>query len=185
MNLQPFLENHILTARPLLESDFQILFEAASDPLIWEQHPNKNRFQLDVFRNFFDHAIVSKGALIIMDKNSGMVIGSSRFYNLDLSDSSIFIGYTFFKCAFWGGKYNYSIKALMLDYAFQFLNKVYFHIGKYNLRSQKSIERLGAIFQKEIEMAYAGEQVNPNFEYLISKDRWPELRKNIENYLQN
>jgi RimJ/RimL family protein N-acetyltransferase len=49
---QPILEIHKVRLVPLRESDFERLYQVASDPLVWEQHPNKNRFQKDIFRNF-------------------------------------------------------------------------------------------------------------------------------------
>jgi len=44
MNLQPVLENDLVKLAPLQESDFEALYRVASDPLVWEQHPNKNRY---------------------------------------------------------------------------------------------------------------------------------------------
>ena len=39
MNLQPILENENVKLLPLQEDDFEVLYQVASDPLIWEQHP--------------------------------------------------------------------------------------------------------------------------------------------------
>ena len=89
------------------------------------------------------------------------------------------ISYTFFRRAYWGGRYNHSTKLLMLDYIFQYVGKVFFHIGKVNLRSRFSIERLGANFVREIEVEYAGEAIRPNFEYCIEKEQWSLIRANI------
>ena len=57
----------------------------------------------------------------------------------------------------------------MLDYAFQYVDKVYFHIGAQNIRSQKAIEKIGAIKVDEFEVAYYGEPSKLNFIYLINK----------------
>lgn len=172
MNLQPVLENEIVQLVPLQESDFEILYQVASDPLIWEQHPNKDRYKREVFQNFFEGAIQSEGAFKIIDKASGETIGSSRFYDYDGANKSVLIGYTFYGRNYWGSLYNPSVKKLMLEYAFQFVNTVYFHIGAENIRSQKAIERLGAVKVREIEVAYHGEPVKLNFEYRIKKEHW-------------
>jgi RimJ/RimL family protein N-acetyltransferase len=58
----------------------------------------------------------------------------------------------------------------MLDYAFQFVNKVYFHIGALNYRSQKAIEKNGATKVDELEVKYYGEVSKLNFVYLIQKN---------------
>ncbi|HSD14329.1 MAG TPA: GNAT family N-acetyltransferase [Flavobacterium sp.] len=172
MNLQPFLENDFVRLVPLKRSDFEALYHVASDPLIWEQHPNKDRYKREVFQNFFEGAMASGGAFIIMDKKTNSFIGSTRFYDLNESEKSILIGYTFYGRAYWGSTYNPMVKKLMIDYAFQFTDHVYFHIGAENYRSQKAIERLGAKKVREIEVAYHGEPEKKNFEYVIEKIDW-------------
>ena len=117
-SIQPILETHKVRLVPLQESDFERLYQVASDPLVWEQHPNKNRFQKDIFRNFFDGAMISEGAFIIIDKVSNEVAGSTRFYSYDEDENSIFIGYTFYGRKFWGGQLNPIVKKMMLDYIF-------------------------------------------------------------------
>ena len=78
--LQPILKGEILEVRPLRADDFEALYEVASDPLIWEQHPDSDRYKLDVFRKFFDEALQSGGALVVIDRKNNRVIGSSRFH---------------------------------------------------------------------------------------------------------
>jgi RimJ/RimL family protein N-acetyltransferase len=79
-DLQPVLEGELLTLRPLRAEDFAELFAAAADPLIWEQHPAKDRYQDKVFRGYFDEALRSGGALVAVDRRDGRLIGfSSRF----------------------------------------------------------------------------------------------------------
>ncbi|WP_431242416.1 GNAT family N-acetyltransferase [Flavobacterium sp. P21] len=144
-DLQPdFLENEIIKLIPLEESHFEELYKVASDPLVWEQHPNKNRYERAVFQNFFEGAMESKGAFVILDKTANEIAGSTRFYEYDPENNSIFIGYTFYGRKFWGTGFNSQVKKIMLDYAFQFVEKVQFHIGAENFRSQKAIEKLGA-----------------------------------------
>ncbi|MCG2610572.1 GNAT family N-acetyltransferase [Flavobacterium sp. SM15] len=172
MNLQPVLENETVKLIPLQESDFETLYHVASDPLIWEQHPNKDRYKREVFQNFFKGALESKGAFKIIDKTSEEVIGSTRFYDYNQPNKSILIGYTFYGRQYWGSTYNPEVKKLMLNYAFQFVDQVFFHIGAHNFRSQKAIERLGAVKTREIDVAYHGEPEKLNFEYLIEKHLW-------------
>lgn len=175
MNIQPILQTETIQLLPLTVNDFEELFEVAADPLIWEQHPNKDRYKRDVFLNFFEGAIQSKGAFKIIDKISNEVIGSTRFYDLDLENKSVLIGYTFYSRKYWGSTYNPQVKKIMLDYAFNFVEKVYFHIGANNFRSQKAIERLGAKKIREINVAYHGEPQKLNFEYSILKEDWIKI----------
>lgn len=151
MNLQPTLANEIITIKPIQKEDFEALFAIASDELLWEQHPNKDRYKKEVFRLFFENAIQSKGAFIVINNKTNEIIGSSRYYEFNEVEKSIVIGYTFISRAFWGKNYNSSLKELMINYAFQFVNKVYFHVGETNYRSQKAVEKLGAIKIGEIK----------------------------------
>ena len=169
--LQPEnLENEIIKLVPLQEIDFEALYQVASDPLIWEQHPNKLRYQRAVFQNYFEGAIQSKGAFFIREAVTNEPIGSTRFYDYNENDNSVLIGYTFIGRKFWGKEYNTALKKLMMDYAFQFVDKIYFHIGAQNIRSQKAIEKLGAIKTDEFEVTYYGEDSKLNYIYLITKN---------------
>jgi len=174
-DLQPALENDLIQIVPLKETDFDALFTVASDPLIWEQHPNKDRYQREVFQNFFKGAIESKGAFIVSERETGKIVGSSRYYDLDEENSTVAIGYTFISREFWGKGHNRALKTLMLDYAFQFIDKVILHIGATNFRSQKASEKLGATKIGELEVAYYGEPIKLNFVYQIDKVKWTAI----------
>lgn len=171
-NLQPVLENDFIHLQPLLETDFENLYAVASDPLIWEQHPNKNRYQKEVFQTYFDGAIESKGAFLILDKITGEIIGCSRFYEHNPAKKSILIGYTFIARKYWGKKYNPAIKALMINHIFQFCDIISFHVGANNIRSQIAISRLGAVKTEELTVAYHGENAVLNYQFSLSKASW-------------
>lgn len=175
INLQPILQNDLINIRPLATTDFETLYAAANDPLIWEQHPNKNRWQLPDFENYFKGAIESGGAFLISDIQTGECIGSSRFYGWNEDEKSIYIGYTFLVRSHWGGRYNPALKALMLNHAFTFADKVQFHIGAVNRRSQIAMEKLGGERIGEKNMAYYGEPSQLNFVYQITKEQWKKI----------
>lgn len=173
MDLQPtHLADDRVTLHPLQPADFAALYAVASDPLIWEQHPNRNRYQRDVFATFFQGAIESKGAFLIRNAQNGAVIGSTRYYDRDPGDAFLFIGYTFFARECWGGGFNPSTKALLLEHAFTAVPAVRFAIGARNLRSQIAIGRLGAVKIAEAPVAYHGEPPTSNFIYEITREVW-------------
>jgi len=170
-DLQPtHLHNERIRLIPLQEKDFERLFEVGSNPKVWEQHPNPYRYKLEDFTNYFKGAIESKGAFLIEDAVTNETVGCSRYYDYNNEDNSILIGYTFIGTKYWGNDYNKDLKKLMLDYAFQFVDKIYFHIGAFNYRSQKAIEKIGAIKVDEFEVEYYGEVSKLNFVYLITKN---------------
>jgi RimJ/RimL family protein N-acetyltransferase len=144
-DLQPVLTGTLLELRPLRDDDFAALYAVASDPLIWELHPNRDRCQPDVFREFFREGMQSGGALIALDARDGRVIGSSRFHGYDDAAGEIEIGWTFLARSHWGGAYNQEMKRLMLAHAFQYVSSVVFMVGPQNWRSRRAMEKIGGV----------------------------------------
>jgi RimJ/RimL family protein N-acetyltransferase len=142
---QPVLKGALVELRPLRAEDFDDLYAAASDPLVWEQHPVHDRYKEEVFRRYFGEALESGGALVAIDIATGRAIGSSRFHGYDPEKGEIEIGWTFLARSHWGGVYNGEMKQLMLRHAFRFVSSVIFVIGPRNLRSQKAIEKIGGV----------------------------------------
>jgi len=151
-DLQPTLKGTLIDLRPLRSDDCDALFDAASDPLIWEQHPERDRYKREVFQTFFDGAIASKGALAVIERASGRLIGSSRYCNLNAPAREVEIGYTFLERKFWGCGYNGELKKLMIDHAFRFVDSVVFVVGEDNLRSQRALKKIGATLVGEKEL---------------------------------
>lgn len=168
-NLQPdLLEDEITKLIPLEEKHFEDLFQVASDPLIWEQHPSKDRYHREGFQTFFEAAMNSKGSFLILDKKTNEIMGTTRFYDYNPENSSVAIGYTFLARKFWGGPYNKSNKKLLIDYAFKHVDSVLFHVGAENFRSQKAVLKLGA--EKVRDMVITSNGIDmPYFEYELKK----------------
>jgi RimJ/RimL family protein N-acetyltransferase len=142
---QPTLRGELLDVRPLRREDFDALYAAASDPLIWAQHPEPDRWREDVFRRYFDEQFESGGAVVAIDRRSGAIVGMSRFHGYDERRSEVEIGWTFLVRSHWGGTYNRELKRLMLAHAFRFVRSVVFLVGADNLRSQRAVEKIGAV----------------------------------------
>ncbi|HEV3219094.1 MAG TPA: GNAT family N-acetyltransferase [Candidatus Acidoferrales bacterium] len=144
-DLQPTLKGELLSLRPLRPEDFDHLHAVASDPLIWELHPERERYKEEVFREFFRVALKSGGAFVAIDSKDGRMIGSSRFHGYNPEKSEIEIGWTFLARSHWGGVYNGEMKRLMLRHALQFVNTVVFLVGPKNWRSQRAMEKIGGV----------------------------------------
>ncbi len=145
--LQPTLTGKQITLRPLLAEDFEALYEAASDPIIWAMHPDSYRYERDIFeQRFFNSAISSGGALAVIDNRTARMIGSSRYYDWNPEQGEVAIGFTFIEQAYWGKGVNTEMKALMLNHIFEYADRVWFHIAEENIRSVKAVEKLGASY---------------------------------------
>jgi RimJ/RimL family protein N-acetyltransferase len=149
MDLQPTLRGELIDLRPIRAEDFAALFTAASDPLIWEQHPESDRYTEPVFRRFFDGAIECRGGLVTIDRKTGGMIGSSRYFGYDAGRNVVEIGWSFLTRPYWGGTYNGEMKKLMLQHAFKYVDRVIFIIGEENKRSRRAVEKIGAVLSTD------------------------------------
>jgi len=149
MDLQPTLTGELVVLRPTRPEDWEQMYAVASDPLIWEIHPARDRWQEPVFRDYFDAALASGGGLTILDKATGAIIGASRYYNHAPERDEIEIGYSFIARAYWGGTYNREIKRLMLDHIHQYVETALFIVGESNLRSQGAMRKIGGVERPE------------------------------------
>lgn len=170
--LQPTLQSELILLRPLHTEDFDALFSAASDPLIWVQHPSPDRYKKEIFEQFFAEAMASKGAFAIFDVKTNEMIGSSRFYEVDHTKKEVVIGYSFLTRKYWGGIYNKDLKTLMMKHAFQYFDVIVFHVGEFNIRSQKAMEKIGGIKTGQFSKATPDGGQRLNFIYHIRKEDW-------------
>jgi len=158
-DLQPTLIGEHVIVRPVEPADWEEMFAVAADPKIWEQHPESDRYEEAVFRKYFDGALASGSAFSFIDKASGQLIGSSRYWGHDPDASEIEIGWTFLAR-------NAEFKQLMLEHAFKFVETVVFWIGADNARSRRATEKIGGVLRKGI--CYRGEdESDPHVVYEI------------------
>ena len=150
-SFQPTLEGARVTIRPIAPSDWVSMFAAAADPEIWAQHTSSDRYTKWAFRQYFDDAIESGSAFAFVDRQSGRIIGSSRYHGFDPVTREIEIGWTFLSRDYWGGSYNSEIKRLMLDHAFLFVDTVVCWIGETNMRSRRATEKIGGVLRGGVQ----------------------------------
>ena len=166
---QPRLQGESLSVRPLDPHDFQSLFTAASDPAIWAGHPSPTRYRKAEFQQWFDAALDSGGALIVENLATHTAIGSSRYYEWDLSRSEVSIGFTFLATSHWGGKANRELKELMMRHAFSQVRTIWFHVDVRNVRSQRAMRKIGGIVSHVAEKENAG-KISRYVHYKIERE---------------
>lgn len=159
-NPQPVLRGPTLLLRPLVEQDREPLWEVARDPLLWALHPDKTRSDPEGFARFFQAALESRAALVVVDQRTGRIIGSSRYYDCDPAKRELAIGYTFIARDCWGGQVNREMKQLMIQHATPWADRIWFHVGKGNLRSRRAMEKIGARAAFEGKRPQNGEMID-------------------------
>jgi len=140
----------------------------AKDPLIWEQHPCSDRWQPNKFDLFFQQSLESQGALVVTENSSSNIIGSSRFKPIAGHPNAVEIGWSFLARRYWGGTYNRAVKQLMLDHALASVEHVIFYIGIDNIRSQKAVEKIGAMLIKD-DLNPLKKQSKVDLTYVVSR----------------
>jgi len=172
-DFQPILVGPAITVRPITTDDWSELFAAASDPKIWEVHPVPDRYTETGFRKFFDGAVNSKMAFVFVDRSTGALIGSSRYYGHEPERSEIEIGWTFIVRKYWGGATNREVKRLMLDHAFTFVDTVIFWVGNTNWRSQGAMTKIGGVKRRGLFVReLSGDR--PYFIFEITKGKYQQ-----------
>lgn len=177
--LQPTLIGELIELRPLRPEDYDAVFAAASDPQIWEQHPDRERYKPEIFREYFQSGIDSGGAFAIIDRESRRIIGSSRYWNYKPQNDEIEIGWTFLERKYWGGRYNLELKLLMLRHAFKFVERVLLIVGEHNLRSQRAVEKIGGKRERTERRPGRDGVERGNVVFVITRQDFPALEKRL------
>jgi RimJ/RimL family protein N-acetyltransferase len=175
MDRQPVLEGERLLLRPLREADWDALFAVAADPELWARHPFHDRWQEPVFREFFADALGKGGALAVIEKATGEVVGSSRFQGYDPADGGVVeIGWTFLARRLWGTGANAEMKRLMLEHAFRFVERVTFRVGQDNVISRGAMKNIGGRLTDRLDMTETPRGPIPHVVYEITRESFAE-----------
>ena len=176
---------------PLQVSHVDALLEPALDQRIWEFTTARIR-TLDDMRKYVDTALEWQRAgacvpFVIVDNESGAVIGSTRFENYDAAGRRVEIGWSWLNPRWWRTPINTEAKYLMLRHAFgQWrLVRVEFKTWVKNQRSRDAILRLGATEEGILRRRMV--QPDGSFRdavfYSIVDDEWPDVKQRLESKL--
>ena len=168
-DLQPDLKGELIELRPLKPNDWNELFAVASDSLIWEQHPEPDRYQGRCLQNFLQRSTGIRRPVRHHRSEDSTNHRVDTVYGYNPEKSEIEIGWTFLARKYWGGRHNAEMKQLLLDHAFKFVESVVFFVGEDNVRSQKAMEKVGAIKLGTATRAYGNHPFATNLKYMISK----------------
>lgn len=185
------LENETVLLRPLDKVDVQGILEAVNFPEIW-LHMSTAMENIEDVNGFVDNALAIKEKktefpFVIVDKESGQIIGSTRFMDIDDKHKRLEIGTTWLIPAYWRTAINTNCKYLLLQYCFEILNfqRVQIKTDHENYRSQKAIERIGAIKEGVLRnhMIRKDGTIRHTVMYSIIKEDWPEVKMKLQQLL--
>jgi RimJ/RimL family protein N-acetyltransferase len=169
LDRQPTLQGPTLQLRPLQASDRDAFVAVASDPLIWNEHPEPDRATPEKLEQFFADALASGGALVIITAD-GEVVGSSRFEEPDEAGSRVLIDHTFLTREHWHGDSYTEVKSLVFGHAFTVVDVVELRVGVDNARTRRAVEELiGAVHVDTVPTPLGDHAV-----YELSRDTWAQ-----------
>lgn len=117
---------------------------------------------------------------LIIDKMKDEVAGSTRFGNINLASEKCEIGWTWYGTKFHGTGLNKACKYELLKYGFETLGfrRIQFSADLENIRSQKAIEKLGAIKEGIFRNNYIDSSGKSKHDvyYSIIQEDWEELK---------
>ena len=179
------LENESVKLIPFGNPRNQELKEIIFDDEIWKYMGMFVRTETD-FENYLTSTLNSQKngicyPFLIIDKETGKVAGSSRYGYLNMASEKCEIGWTWYGKDFQGTGLNTACKYELLKFGFETIGfrRIQFSADQENIRSQKAIEKLGAIKEGIFRNNYIdseGESKNDVY-YSIIKEDWDDLKK--------
>ncbi|MDQ8739098.1 GNAT family protein [Paenibacillus sp. LHD-38] len=125
--------------------------------------------------------------LVIIDQNTDQIVGSTRFLNISLQNRSLQIGSTWLSPHVWRTHVNTECKYLLLRYCFETLGtvRVEFMTDSRNDRSQKAIERIGAIKEGILRnhRILPDGYIRDSVIYSVIEKEWTTIKKKLEENL--
>lgn len=175
------LEDDCVLLRPIKPDDAVILREfAINEPDIWK-YSLISANGVDNMNQYIITALASRGELkeypfIVFDKRSNEYAGSTRFYDIQLNNQTLQLGYTWYGKKFRSTGLNLHCKYLMLLFAFEKMNmlRVEFRADANNARSISAMKKIGCkeegILRSNLKKADGGRR--SSIILSILKDEW-------------
>ena len=144
------LENHFALLRPIGKYDFDELSMIAYDYDIWKYNVsrcmNNEALTNYIYTALNDRKKKIRYPLVIIDKKSKHIAGSSSFGNISNKDKRLEVGWSWLGKSFQGTGLNKNCKFLMLTYVFEHLDfeRVEFKTDVLNAQSRKALQNIGA-----------------------------------------
>ncbi|MCR8656654.1 GNAT family N-acetyltransferase [Paenibacillus endoradicis] len=170
-----------------LEKEHSIpLFECSRDPEIWTNYPTKIN-TIEDMDSFIEKAIEARERgdqfpYVVFDKERDEIVGTTRFLRISEENNNLNIGSTWYSSKVWRTRVNTETKYLMLKYGFESLNtnRIEIITTIENKKSQRAIERLGAIKEGILRRKYN------NMDYVIYsiiESEWKDIKTRLEGFL--
>jgi RimJ/RimL family protein N-acetyltransferase len=184
------LENNFVQLRPLTVLDIPVLLPfSEQEPELWNYSLINATNEKELI-NYVNLALEGRKhkreyAFVVYDKIQQKIAGSTRFYDVNLNNKSLQLGFTWYGKAFQGTGMNKQCKLVLLDFAFDFMQmeRVEFRADNQNKRSIAAMKRIGCVEEGVLRSNF----IKPNGErrssivLSILKSEWEQsVKANLE-----
>lgn len=182
------LAGSIIRLEPLTAEHKPELTQVLNDPRIWEYTWRKIG-SAEQAAQLVDTALANQASgkdipYVMVEQASGRIVGTTRMMHLDRTHRGAEIGCTWVAPDYWRTAVNTESKLLLLEYGFGVLNliRVEFSIVSNNLRSQRAVERIGAVREGVLRKhrVTTDGTVLDNVVYSITDDEWPAVKARLQ-----
>lgn len=178
---------------PMTKEHTEDLYLAGKDQRIWSYMPMTVYSSVDM-AELVDTALEDKHSgkafpFVILNRDNNQIIGSTRFLDISIRNKKLEIGWTWLSPTVWRTTINTEVKYLLLNHCFETLGtiRVQLKTDERNVRSQKAIERIGAVKEGTLR----NHRIMPDGFYRhsvyfsIIDSEWPTVKKNLTLLLEN
>lgn len=185
------LENNVVQLIPMELEHVEGIYEAAQDKRIWE-HMSVDLNEKSCVLQYVQDALQKREqgtdfAYVIINKKTENIIGATWFLDISKQHKRLEIGSTWMNPIHWRSNINTNCKYLLLKYCFEelSLNRVQIKTGHENLRSQKAIERIGAVKEGILRNHMIRKEgiLRHTVLYSVIKEDWGKVKKSFEEHL--
>ena len=182
------LENDLIMLRLMELSDVDEIYEVATDKRIWEHIAYTLSTKEEVAKYVHSQVRLNESeeryVLVIVDRVTNKIIGSTSIYEISKEHSRCEIGSTWLTPSYWRTAVNTNCKYLLLQHVFETLEleRVQLKTDNLNIRSQNAIMRIGAKFEGRLRshMRRKDGTMRDTMLYSIIREEWPAIKGMLE-----
>ncbi len=153
-NEKYILENEKIILKPLEETDFEkLLVFSLNEPEIWK-YSLVDAIGENRLKNYINLALQGRNnkneyPFVVIEKESNKIIGSTRFYDIQLNNKTSQLGFTWYGKEFQGTGVNKHCKYLLLKFAFEKIGfeRIEFRADNNNERSIRAMKSIGCTIE--------------------------------------
>jgi RimJ/RimL family protein N-acetyltransferase len=194
MDVQPVtLTGKVVRLEPLAESHIPDLARVGLDDKIWHYMRYGKVETIEQLSQWVQELLLLQAAgtdlpFAVVYIATGRAVGSTRYLDIDHENRSVEIGGTWYGLDYQGTLVNTECKYLLLKHAFERLGcvRVWFKTDRRNLRSQRALERLGAVREGMLRnhMILPDGYIRDSVMYSILPQEWPQVKRTLEERLE-